>query len=301
MAKERRDVYDYYREGQFLFRIGHVHLMEADRPMSLHDHGAMAEYVYLERGSQTYCISGKNYTVNQGEVFFTRPNEPHDTGASLTEVSSLYYFIIDFTCISRLNLFVSAEEAAHIIDAVQHRENRIFKASSGLPNALKQLLDCFSVQGLHFHTKIRNSLSDVLIALTTPDTAENPYLPASLNKSLTYIEEHLTEAIHVAELPLLENMSLSSYHKKFVQLKGLSPAEYILKMKIERAKELLASTDMSVTDIAYKYGFSSSQYFATVFKRFCYLTPTEFRKLARNAGPGRVCPSPQGGISRAIP
>lgn len=170
-------------------------------------------------------------------------------------------------------------------------ENRIYKASSNLPNALKQLLNCFSVQDIHFHTKIRNSLSDVLIALATPDTAQTPYLPASLNKSLAYIEEHLTEAIQVAELPLLENMSLSSYHKKFVQLTGLSPAEYILKMKIETAKELLASTDMSVTDIAYKYGFSSSQYFATVFKRFCYLTPTEFRKLAQTAGSGQVCPS----------
>lgn len=94
MAKERRDVYDYYHEQQFLFRIGHVHLMEADRPMPPHDHGAMAEFVYLERGSQNYCISGKKYAVNQGEVFFTRPNEPHDTGTSLTEVSLFYYFII---------------------------------------------------------------------------------------------------------------------------------------------------------------------------------------------------------------
>lgn len=279
MAKERRYVYDYYHQQQFLFRIGHVHLLEADRPMELHDHGPMAEFVYLERGSQNYCISGKDYTVNQGEVFFTRPNEPHNTGTSLTEVSSLYYFIIDLTCISRLNLFVSADEAMHIIDSLQHMEHRIFKASSNLPNALKQLLNCFAVQDLYFHTQIRNFLSEVLIALATPDTAGNRSLSVGLKRSLAYIEKHLTEAISVTELPPLENMSLSSYHKKFVQLMGISPAEYILKRKIEKAKELLAFTDMSVTDIAYKYGFSSSQYFATVFKRFCYRTPTQYRKL----------------------
>lgn len=51
MAKERRYVYDYCHEQQFLFRIGHVHLLEADRPMRLHTHGTMMEFVYLERGS----------------------------------------------------------------------------------------------------------------------------------------------------------------------------------------------------------------------------------------------------------
>ncbi len=279
MAKERRCVYDYYYEQQFLFRIGHVRLLEADRPMSLHDHGAMEEFVYLEKGSQNYCILGENYTVNQGEVFFTRPNEPHNTGTSLTEISALYYLILDFTAISKLNLFFSAEEAAHIRTYIEQIENRIFKASAQLPTALKRLSNCFAVQDLHFHTRIRNSLSEVLIALTTPYKANPCSLPANLSKSLAYIEEHLTGTIPVAELAALENMSLSSLHKKFAQITGLSPAEYILKRKIEKAKELLASTDMSVTDIAYQYDFSSSQYFATVFKRFCCCTPSQYRKL----------------------
>lgn len=278
MAKERRYVYDYCHEQQFLFRIGHVHLLEADRPMQLHTHGTMMEFVYLERGSQNYSISGTNYIVNQGEVFFTRPNEPHNTGASLAEVSSFYYFIIDLTCASRLNLFVSDDEWIHIHDFLLHIENRVFKASSALPNALKQLFHCFKAPDLHFHTHIRNSLSEVLIALTTPSAETDPFC-ASLNRSLAYIEEHITVVIHVAELPPLENMSLSSFHKRFVQATGLSPAEYILKRKVEEAKKLLESTDLSVTDIAYRYGFSSSQYFATVFKRFCYRTPTQYRRI----------------------
>ena len=64
MAKERRYVYDYCHEQQFLFRIGHV---------QLHTHGTMIEFVYLERGSQNYSISGTNYIVNQGEVFSPAP------------------------------------------------------------------------------------------------------------------------------------------------------------------------------------------------------------------------------------
>lgn len=281
MAKERRCVYDYCRQGQFLFRIGHVHILEADHPMMDHSHGTMTEFTYLEKGSQTYSVSGKDYTVNQGEVFVAYPEEVHSTGYSLTEVSSLYYFIIDLSCISSMRLFVSDEEADHIAHYWKHADQRIFKASCGLSGALKRLLRCFSEEGFYFHTEIRNALSQVLIALTTPSDMGNRGCSDAFGRSLAYIREHLTDPIRVEELPGLENMSLSSYHRKFVQITGLSPAEYILRMKIEKAKELLAATDMSVTEIAFRYGFSSSQYFATVFKRLCCSTPTQYRRMRK--------------------
>lgn len=69
MSKERRQVYDYYFEGEFLFRIGHVQHLNASPPMEHHTHGSMTEFVYLERGKQIYRTSKKDYLVNQGEFF----------------------------------------------------------------------------------------------------------------------------------------------------------------------------------------------------------------------------------------
>ena len=108
----------------------------------------------------------------------------------------------------------------------------------------------------------------------------------SLPKSnLIFLKKCLDKWVHftiyVKELPLLDHMSLATYHKYFLKTMGLPPAEYIQKKKIEKARELLADTDLSVTEIAYRYGFSSGQYFATVFKRFCCVTPTQFRKNIR--------------------
>ena len=67
-------------------------------------------------------------------------------------------------------------------------------------------------------------------------------------------------------------------HTRFRQEVGQSPGEYILRAKIERARDLLADTDLSVTDIAYSLSFSSAQYFATAFKRLTRATPTSFRR-----------------------
>ena len=53
--------------------------------------------------------------------------------------------------------------------------------------------------------------------------------------------------------------------------------EYGLRLKIEKANHLLNANKRSITDIAYDLGFSSSQYFATVFKRYQSITPGEYR------------------------
>ena len=286
MHKERRQVYDYYYEQQFLFRIGHVRLLEAGAPMFPHEHGNMTEFVYMEKGSQNYSVGEQDFVVNQGEVFFTRSHETHCTGNSPEEVSALYYLIVDLSLVPKMNLFVFPEEYARVNEWIQNRGTRIFKAAASLPGALDRLLKCFSMRkGLHFDTHIRNALSDVLIALSTPLTAEPREEAHPIARSLRYIQEHLGEPISVADLPPLDEMSLSSYHKYFLQAMGVPPGEYILKKKIEKARALLSDTNLSVTEIAFQCGFSSSQYFATAFKRFCRMTPSQFRESMKAAKP----------------
>ena len=53
------------------------------------------------------------------------------------------------------------------------------------------------------------------------------------------------------------------------------------KYKVEKAKELLAVTDEPVTDLAYRLGWSSSNYFCTVFKKYTGIPPLQYRKLCK--------------------
>ena len=66
---------------------------------------------------------------------------------------------------------------------------------------------------------------------------------------------------------------------RFREELGMPPHEYILRRRIDRAAALLAAGRSSVTEVAYDLGFSSSQYFAMVFKRFTHRTPSQL--LAR--------------------
>jgi AraC-like DNA-binding protein len=72
-------------------------------------------------------------------------------------------------------------------------------------------------------------------------------------------------------------LSLSRFKANFKAQMGLAPHEFILRCKVDAAKKLLLADRRSVIGTAMELGFSSSQYFATVFKRFTHQTPIEFR------------------------
>ncbi len=94
---------------------------------------------------------------------------------------------------------------------------------------------------------------------------------------LSYIQEHIKEYIPLQTLADLYGISVSRFKTVFSHSVGIPPREYILREKIEVAKELLKNTNLLVTEIAFDISFSSSQYFATVFKCYTYAKPSEYR------------------------
>ena len=88
----------------------------------------------------------------------------------------------------------------------------------------------------------------------------------------------LVAAIGGQELAQASNYSLSRFKAKFKEELGITPAEYITLQKMDRAQMLLKTTDDSITDIAYQLGFSSSNYFCSVFKKTLSYSPAAYRK-----------------------
>lgn len=78
------------------------------------------------------------------------------------------------------------------------------------------------------------------------------------------------------------DLSLSRFKAKFRAEMGIGPHEFIVRVKLEAAKRALLHERETVTSVAMRFGFSSSQYFATVFRRFTRVTPAEFRASSRH-------------------
>lgn len=104
-------------------------------------------------------------------------------------------------------------------------------------------------------------------------------LPAlSSQRLLAFIEEHLGSDIGIATLAALAGYSPDHFARLFKQSFGLSPYQFILQRRVERAKALLRDRSHSIAEVAISCGFASQAHFHTTFKARTGVTPGAYRK-----------------------
>ncbi|MFK4259479.1 helix-turn-helix domain-containing protein [Agrobacterium tumefaciens] len=100
---------------------------------------------------------------------------------------------------------------------------------------------------------------------------------ASLNRVIQKIEDELTEAVSLSQLAEAAGLSVPHFCRAFKQSFGCPPYEFIIRRRIERAKEFLRGSEMTITEIALSCGFSSSSHFSNTFRREEASSPLEYR------------------------
>ncbi|EPR13026.1 PocR ligand-binding domain-containing protein [Ruminiclostridium papyrosolvens] len=101
-----------------------------------------------------------------------------------------------------------------------------------------------------------------------------------LKPALDYIEKYYTRNISLNNMASLCNISTSYFSKLFRRTIGDNFSNYINRIRIKKARELLETTDIPITNIALDLGFEDSGYFIKVFKKFEGVTPSKFRNDA---------------------
>jgi len=101
---------------------------------------------------------------------------------------------------------------------------------------------------------------------------------SKVEKSLSYIKEHLTEDLSLDKVAKSVSFSPIHFHNTFKTAVGKTLRDYIEEQRIKKATNLLLTTNYSLTQIAYECGFSSQSYFSYVFKRRIKKTPREYAK-----------------------
>lgn len=103
----------------------------------------------------------------------------------------------------------------------------------------------------------------------------------SINKARLFIRENLESDINMQDIARLLGMSYSNFRRLFRELAGVSPTQYLQELRLQQACELVAYSNLSIKEIAFKLHFESPEYFATKFKRKTGCTPSQYRKDTR--------------------
>ena len=130
-----------------------------------------------------------------------------------------------------------------------------------------------------------NTLTQILteIYLSTLDPEGYTVLgqPKWLLNSLEYMEKNYRRKITIADIADSCKLSASHFHKLFRESTGLSPYDYLIKLRINHAKTYLKNGDMTVKYIAYTVGFPSVNHFISYFRKETGLSPESYRKQCR--------------------
>lgn len=105
-----------------------------------------------------------------------------------------------------------------------------------------------------------------------------------LVQAIGFIREHAMDPIHVEDVLRAVPMSRRSLERSFQETLGRSPAMEIRRVRIERAKQLLATTDLPIPKVATASGFGTGEYLATLFRQMTGMTPLKYRAATRSGG-----------------
>ncbi|MEH7180075.1 response regulator transcription factor [Neobacillus vireti] len=105
------------------------------------------------------------------------------------------------------------------------------------------------------------------------DSAKDP-----IRKAITYIDQHLKDELTLKDVASHVHLNPSYFSVLFKEQANLNFSEYVTRRRIQRAKELVVSTNLPINEIAEEVGYKTSKYFIKIFKEIEGITPSTYRK-----------------------
>jgi AraC-like DNA-binding protein len=105
--------------------------------------------------------------------------------------------------------------------------------------------------------------------------------PSKLQRTIAYIKAHLEQALSLAELAAVAQTSPTHFARLFKHATGLAPHRYVITSRMEQAKRLLATTDVSLSEIGLQVGCADHSHFTALFRKYVATTPKAYRTTTR--------------------
>jgi AraC-like DNA-binding protein len=243
-----------------------------------HSHVDELELFYLASGSQLYHVANKGYRLWGGDLVLVFPGEPH--GFEPRERSTTYVLMLSLAKLKgRGFLDLPPQEGEELSRRLKSLRQHVFHVGKAFRENMDAVFFLATHERPFRRILIRNLVTEMLIAiLNSSSQSTNRDIPTRIHAATDFIAANICDPISSEDVASRVSLSKSHFQKLFRQTFGVPLHEYILRKKVEKAGELLKSTNKTVTEIAYDLNFSSSQYFATVFRQYTGISPSDQRK-----------------------
>ena len=271
-----------------------IHYFEFDKNFESHvESHDFWELVYADKGDLICKIEDNETIIKEGEAIFHKPGVTHAHRADGRRAPNV--FIVSFECKNEAIRYFEDKKMAldkgliRFIFAIIEESKRTFDLPYSDPELKKmKLLESPALGGQQL---IKNYLELLLINLMRNDAERNSseavFLPREQfderisDRVIEYMKEHVTERLSVDDICKVLHYNKSYIFRQFKKTTGSSLMAYFVKMKVQKAKEMLRESDMAVSAISDTLSFDSPNYFSKTFKKVTGYTPSTYRKMRR--------------------
>jgi len=253
------------------------------------------ELLYLEKGSLHVRIAKERYTLEPGDIVLFKPGKEHEFQGAAGECwmphvhfDALFYDNFEEVPIN-FKEWKDCPEAEKgwirpdVLGCILHMPDVMrIPNHSEVHKCLVPLIHAYERKDADFPI-LQKSLMLKMLYLLLKGLEMNENSPSSLHQdaldnTVTYIMEHYDQAIQLEHLSKIACLSVYHFSRLFKQKFGTSPHQYQMQYRLEKAKEFMIYSRLSLTAIAEKIGYSSVFAFSKAFKLAEGVAPREFMK-----------------------
>jgi len=232
------------------------------------------EIEFVTDGCAKYSVNNKEFTLEKGSLYFVTPADVHEVTVSEVPVS-LINVQFDAKAVEpslMLNLLKLSRECCVL-------KNEDFENALGLFNLV---LSEYRNQGKYSNVCIKNYLENILVLFLRSYNGveyQNKNEAGNLSTAVVYIHSKFREGVSLKEAADFCGFSPSYFSVKFLEHTGENFKEYVDKLKLSYAENLLKSTNLSITEICFSSGFKNVSSFIRRFNVKNGLSPAKYREI----------------------
>ena len=272
-------MYDYERTETVSVEHG-AKQRSFEMPM-MHTHGCHELY-FLVSGQRRYLIGSKLYEVSPGNIVLVPRNRLHRTTMVNRKGHSRYvvYFseeyLHDFIALIGQEAFDGFMEKG----CLRLPETDVTSVHDTLRQMDRDQKQNAPLAQAYLKTALQHIL---LLLLRRGEAVDNAadHSAGKIQEATRYITDNFAMDLTLEDAASIACMEKTYFCKCFKNLTGFGFTEYLTRVRIQAAENYLQNTDLSVSEIARRCGFSGSNYFGDVFRRCIGVSPSAFRKQYR--------------------
>ncbi len=247
------------------------------------------EFIYIQKGSMNYHINETIVILKEGDGIFINSRQLH-YGFSKNNQECIFFCILIHPSFLSPNNYISKHFVTPLLTDAAYPFVLLKKDSSWQSDLLNLLIQTSFLEDKEDseYAMLLNSLSifQMLykhLPLSHEKSHSHEQALLIVKKMIRFIQKNYESKVTLEQIAISGNISKSQCGILFQKHTGHSPIEYLTEYRLQIAKYLLTTTDMSVVQIALEIGFSNSSYFCETFRKKNGITPLDYRKTVINS------------------